>query len=280
MPDSIEQVLKQAEQQLKTVSDSARLDAEVLLATVINKNRSYFRAFPEKTLSSDHEHHFQSLLDKRLQGHPVAHIIGLREFWSLELEVNDQTLIPRPDTETLIEFILETFPQNQLKVADLGTGSGAIALALASEKPEWNITATDQSDSALEIARKNAGRLQLKNISFQSGSWFQALDTKDYDILISNPPYIPSEDPHLQQGDVRFEPLSALASGTDGLNDIRYLIQMAAEYLTDTGWLILEHGYDQKEVVAKLFKQAGFSKITQKNDYGGNARMTAGCLRE
>lgn len=275
MPASIEQILKQAEQQLQTVSDSARLDAEVLLAVVLNKNRSYFRAFPERILTDAEDERFQSLLNKRLHGHPIAHITGQREFWSLDLDVNEHTLIPRPDTETLIEFVLQNFPQDKLDVADLGTGSGAIALALASEKPLWNILATDQSEQALAIAQKNAEKCQLTNISFKQGRWFEPLEQCRYDIIISNPPYIPNQDPHLQQGDVRFEPTSALASGKDGLDDIRHLIQYAKEYLQPQGWLILEHGYDQKQAIFELFRQAGFENITQKNDYGNNPRLSA-----
>lgn len=275
MPDCIEKILKQAEQQLRIVSDSAQLDAEVLLATVLDKNRSYFRAFPERILSNEENNHFQSLLKQRIDGHPIAHITGQREFWSLNLEVNEHTLIPRPDTEVLIEFILETFPQDSLNVADLGTGSGAIGIALASEKPNWKVLATDQSEDALEVAQRNAEKHQIKNIRFNHGSWFHALDTSAYDIIISNPPYIPSQDKHLHQGDVRFEPITALASGEDGLDDIRYLITHAKAYLSPQGWLILEHGYDQKQAIFELFKQAGFENIMQRNDYGNNPRLSA-----
>jgi release factor glutamine methyltransferase len=278
MPASIEQILKQAEQQLQTVSDSARLDAEVLLAAVLNKNRSYFRAFPERILTNAENEHFQSLLNKRLHGHPIAHITGQREFWSLDLDVNEHTLIPRPDTETLIEFVLQNFPQDKLDVVDLGTGSGAIALALASERPLWKLLATDQSEQALTVAENNAKKCQLTNVSFKHGSWFQPLESSRYDIIISNPPYIPQQDPHLQQGDVRFEPISALASGEDGLDDIRYLISHANKHLQPQGWLILEHGYDQKQAIFDLFKQAGFDNITQKDDYGNNPRLSAGQL--
>lgn len=284
MADCIEQILKQAEQQLQAVSDldtdfdtdSARLDAEVLLALVLNKNRSYFRAFPEVILSHDENEHFQSLLNKRKSGHPIAHITGQREFWSLDLDVNEHTLIPRPDTETLIEFVLENFPQDKLNVADLGTGSGAIALALASEKPQWNILATDQSEHALAVATNNAKKCQLNNVTLKQGSWFQPLEQSRFDIIISNPPYIPQQDEHLQQGDVRFEPITALASGEDGLDDIRHLIAHAKEYLLPQGWLIIEHGYDQKQAIFDLFKRAGFENISQKNDYGNNPRLSAG----
>lgn len=278
MPNSIEHILKQAEQQLQTVSDSARLDAEVLLSRVLNKNRSYFIAFAETNLTADEHQQFTALLSERLLGHPIAHITGQREFWSLDLEVNQHTLIPRPDTETLIEFVLENFPQDKLSIADLGTGSGAIALALASEKPQWSVLATDQSKDALATAQRNAKNHQLNNVSFRQGSWFQPLKKSHYDIIISNPPYIPQHDPHLQQGDVRFEPITALTSGDDGLDDIRHLINNANAFLCSDGWLILEHGYDQKQAIFTLLKDAGFQNISQRNDYGGNPRLSAAQL--
>jgi len=272
----IAQILKRAEQTLSSCSDSPRLDAEILLASVLKKNRSFFMAFPEVIPSNAELEQFEHLLSQRSQGHPIAHITGNREFWSLDLNVNQHTLIPRPDTEILIEYVLQHFPQQDLKVADMGTGSGAIALALASEKPDWKITATDQSEEALETAQSNAVKLGLKNVSFNQGSWFEALEENDFDLLISNPPYIPVNDPHLAVGDVRFEPDSALISGEDGLDDIRYLIKHAPDYLTENGWLILEHGYDQKQSMKELFTAAGYNQITQKDDYTGNPRMTAG----
>jgi len=276
MKQSIEQLLKTAEQQLTAVSDSPRLDAEVLLSTVLKKDRSYFRAFPEVVPDEHQQQTFQTLLAKRCDGQPIAHITGSREFWSLDLSVNEHTLIPRADTEILIEFILEQFPENKLSVADLGTGTGAIALALASEKPGWDITATDRSNQALKIAQDNAEQLALNNIHFKAGSWFDAINRQEFDLIVSNPPYIAAKDPHLSQGDVRFEPVSALASGDDGLDDIRLLIAEAAKYLKPNGWLILEHGYDQKEAVKQLFEDRGYQRITQRNDYGNNPRMTAG----
>ena len=275
MLPSIEQCLKQATTQLTEVSDSPQLDAEVLLADILKKNRSFFRAFPEQNLTESEFENFHQLLVKRSRGTPIAHILGRREFWSLDLQVNEHTLIPRPDTEVLIEFILQHLSQPDLKVADLGTGTGAIALALASEKSQWNITATEQSDAALDIARKNADSLKLTNIQFKQGNWFQALDSNNYDLIISNPPYIPSSDPHLLQGDVRFEPIAALASGKDGLDDIRHLIKNAHKYLSANGWLILEHGYDQKVEVFNIFQSSGFMNIIQKNDYASNPRLTA-----
>lgn len=275
MSESIQQILKQATQQLTTVSESARLDAEVLLADVLNKNRSYFRAFSEQTIDPEQYQQFQNLLKQRSEGHPIAHILGRREFWSLDLEVNQHTLIPRPDTETLIEFVLQHFPQDHLKIADLGTGSGAIALALASEKPHWQITATDQSSEALAVAQRNATRLGLDNICFKCGDWYQPLAVTDFDLIISNPPYIAADDRHLKQGDVRFEPITALASGKDGLDDIRLLIHQAKHHLDTHGWLILEHGFDQKAAIYQLLSNAGFEQINQIDDYAGNPRLSA-----
>ena len=275
MSERIDYLLQQAEKKLQPIAESARLDAEVLLSHILGKNRSYFRAFPEQLLSEAESTAFKGLLERRLAGEPIAHITGQREFWSLELDVNKHTLIPRPDTEVLIEFVLQHFPQDNSKVADLGTGSGAIALALASEKPNWEIIATDQSEAALLTAKNNAKKLQLNNIRFKPGSWYQALEDNDYDIIISNPPYIPSADPHLQQGDVRFEPITALASGENGLDDIRHLIDHAKHHLKPQGWLILEHGYDQKLAVFTLFESAGFINIKQINDYADNPRISA-----
>ena len=276
MPDNIEQILRQAEQSLAAVSDSARLDAEVLLATVLDKNRSYFIAFPEQVLTDIQQAEFQHLLAKRQNGQPIAHITGQREFWSLELNVNEHTLIPRPDTEVLIEFVLQQFPQQSLNVADLGTGSGAIAIALASEKPDWHIVATDQSEQALETAQINANKHHCQHIDFLQGSWFDPLGSQHFDLIISNPPYIPEQDPHLQQSDVRFEPMTALASGSDGLDDIRHLIKQAPKHLSNNGWLALEHGYDQKQAIYQLLSQAGCERIVQIDDYASNPRVSAG----
>jgi len=276
MSQSIEQLLKTAEEELSAVSDSPRLDAEILLATVFEKDRSYFRAFPEVIPNESQQQAFQKLLDKRIEGQPIAHITGQREFWSLNLSVNEHTLIPRADTEILIEFILEQFRNDKLTVADLGTGTGAIALALASEKPGWHIIATDRSEQALNIAKSNAKQLLLNNIDFEAGNWFDALKNGCFDVIVSNPPYIPAKDPHLAQGDVRFEPITALASGEDGLDDIRLLITESIAHLMPDGWLVLEHGYDQKDAVKKLFAAAGYRQITQRNDYGNNPRMTTG----
>ena len=194
----------------------------------------------------------------------------------MDLQVSPAALIPRPETERLVEIALERLPATSCKAVDLGTGSGAIALALASERPNWNITGTDISAAALDIARDNAKTLELASLTFIASDWFEDLPERDYELIISNPPYIPNQDPHLDQGDVRFEPQSALTSGADGLQDLRQLIAGATEYLHPNGWLMLEHGYDQAKPVAQLFNQAGFTSIQTYHDLAQQPRVTIG----
>lgn len=274
---NLRQLLSSATEQLSPISDSARLDAEVLLAHCLQKNRTWLMTWPEKELSDTQLKQFQALLEQRIHGSPIAHITASREFWSLPLKVTPDTLIPRPETELMIEVILQQYPQTEgIQLADLGTGSGAIALALASEKPDWGIIATDRSPAALKIARENASQLQLNNIQFLEGSWFTPLADMHFDIIASNPPYIPEQDPHLEQGDVRFEPRSALASGSDGLDDIRLLCQQAQHYLHPNGLLIIEHGYDQKDDLYDIFMNSGYKNIQQHHDLAGQPRLTSG----
>lgn len=274
---TIKEQLIQATQQLQACSDSARLDAELLLLFVLNKPRSYLFAYPEAELGTEHQAQFQALLEQRQQGKPIAHLIGQREFWTLNLKVTPDTLIPRPETELLIETVLELFPnQNQaLQILDLGTGTGAIALSLASEYPHAHVTTCDISKTALLVAQENAQQHKLKNVQFLQSNWFSTIDSSSsFDLIISNPPYIPKQDQHLQQGDVRFEPLSALASGEDGLDDIRMITKQAQNYLKPQGWIMLEHGYDQGKQVPALLKECGFKAVTLKQDLMGNDRMT------
>lgn len=272
----IHQHLKNASQQLESISDSPRLDAEVLLAFNLQKSRTWLVTWPDKTLSDTEINLFQKLMQRRINGEPIAHITGHREFWSLDLLVNQHTLIPRPETELMIETILQLYPQEKLNLLDLGTGSGAIALALASEQGQWSITATDQSSEALTLAKKNAQQLKLEQIQFLQSDWFAALKQQNFNIIASNPPYIPDADPHLSQGDVRFEPRSALASGNDGLDDIRHITQHAQQHLQSEGMLIIEHGFDQKREMMAIFEQNNFINILQINDLADNPRLTYG----
>lgn len=274
---NIQDLLNQASLQLNTHSDSARLDAEVLLCHALDKNRAYLLTWPERELTASQLEQFQQLLDGRLAGQPVAHLTGEREFWSLPLKVTPDTLIPRPETELLIEQILQAYPEGPaLNLVDLGTGSGAIAIALASERPNWDIIATDLSEKALKVAQQNADRLKLKNIEFRQGDWFQPITGLSFDIIVSNPPYIASNDPHLNQGDVRFEPRSALAAGADGLADIETICRQASNYLNTGGLLIIEHGYDQIEKIHHIFHKHGFINTCQQRDIANNPRTTLG----
>lgn len=277
---AITQLIEDAIKQLEPVSDSARLDTELLLCSVLKKDRSFLRAWPEHELDQQQTHSFQEKLQQRLQGKPVAHILGERGFWSLNLNVTSDTLIPRPDTERLVELALDIIPENaQWKILDLGTGTGAIALSLAKEKPNCFITATDQSFAALEIAKQNAEKNQISNIEFIQSDWFSNLENTQFDMIVSNPPYIKETDPHLKQGDVRFEPLSALTSGADGLNDIRVIIKNSLKHLKTKGALLIEHGYDQADAVCDLLKAAKFTNVSDFKDDNDNPRVAIGYIQ-
>lgn len=273
---NIQQAIQLASQNLSETSPSALLDAQVLLSLVLQCNSAHLAAWPEKEISEEQESLYQQLIRQRLQGLPVAHLTGQREFWSLDFAVNDSTLIPRPETETLIEYILTGFSHREdIKLLDMGTGTGAIAISIAKEKPAWTITACDVSEEAIKLARQNSAHHQTGNISFIQSDWFKNITATDFDIIVSNPPYIASDDPHLRQGDVRFEPLSALTSGPEGMDDIEYLCSHAAEHLNIDGWLIIEHGYNQAQQVSDCFAKNGFREIEQQRDLSGHTRMTA-----
>ncbi len=259
-------------------SPTARLDAELLLAAALGKSRSYLHTWPEKIVSSESALTFSGYLLRRRAGEPVAYILGQQGFWKLDLEVAPHTLIPRPDTELLVETALDLLPASPARVLDLGTGSGAIALALASERPAWHVTAVDRVLEAVALAERNRQRLQLENVHVLTSHWFSALADQRFDMIISNPPYLAAGDVHLAQGDVRFEPESALVAGVDGLDDIREIIQAAPQHLNPGGWLMLEHGYDQADAVRQLLSGAGFAQVESRKDLGTHERITLGRL--
>lgn len=272
---TIEQTLRTAKQQLIDVglTDSPQIDAELLLADVLKKERTYLFTWSDQDLEAEQIKSFEEKLTERLTGKPIAHIIGYREFWGLPLKVTADTLIPRPDTETLIEAVLNLELNVEATILDMGTGTGAIPLALKSELPRANITALDMSLPALAVAKDNAKNLSL-DVTFIHSDWFSAVEDKTFDCIVSNPPYIETEDPHLQQGDVRFEPMTALASGKDGLDDIRLIIKQSLKHLNNGGWLLLEHGYNQADAINALFKQNAYQNIELIYDFGGNPRVT------
>lgn len=262
-------------------------ERELLWCHVLNVSRATLRAHPEFLSDEVSKAKVECLVEQRSQGKPMAYILGEKEFWSLPLKVNANVLIPRPETELLVQKTLELLPNNPkhvMRILDLGTGSGAIALALAHERPSWKITATDRSEKALEVAKLNAQRLKIDNVNFYPGNWYDALvdlgDDKNFDAIISNPPYIPKTDPHLQMGDCRFEPLEALSAGQDGLADLKQIIAGAALYLIPHGLILVEHGYDQGQAVFDLINQHHFKNIQHVKDLAQHDRVVIGqkCL--
>ena len=258
--------------------DTPRIDAEILIQHVVKKDLSWLICYGDSIASAEHVKHFYQLVEQRQQGHPVAYILGERDFWSLTLNVNENVLIPRPDTETLIEIALPLVPNSDTShILDLGTGSGAIALSLAKERPNSIVTAVDYHQKALEVAEQNAKRNNINNVNFVQSNWFQSLNPiSRFDLIASNPPYIESNDPHLAQGDLRFEPPSALIAKKNGLADLALIIESAPNYLKPQGWLIVEHGYNQADAVAQLFNEHGFSKVRLFHDLNNLARCTLG----
>ena len=258
-------------------TDSARRDTEILLCHCLGKPRAWLYTWPEKEVSRDCARDFGQLLAQRREGVPVAYLTGEREFWSLQLAVSDATLIPRPETETLVVWALELALPNAASVLDLGTGSGAIALALARERPHWHVTALDVSEEALQVARGNAVRTRLTSVHFVQSDWYQAVRGQRFNALLGNPPYIDGDDPHLALGDVRFEPRSALVSSDSGLEDLGRLVTGAPDQLLDGGWLLLEHGFEQANAVCAMLHDAGFSQVSTRRDISGQQRITGGC---
>lgn len=260
---------------------TARIEVQCLLQSVLKKSRSYLLAHPEQVLDVDQNSAYDSLLQRRMQGEPIAHILGEREFFGLNFKVTPATLIPRPETELLVELALQHLPQGRTcRVLDLGTGSGAIALSIAHSRADAVIVAVDASEEALQVAQENAQRLGISNVSFQQSDWFSALEQQRFDLIVSNPPYIAADDEHLTRGDVRFEPMSALASGPDGLDDIRRIAEQAAAFLECGAWLLLEHGYDQADTVRNILKKNGYSEIFSAKDISGIERVSAGMLEK
>jgi release factor glutamine methyltransferase len=255
-----------------------RVDAEVLLSYALSKPRSWLIAHADDLLSAEHASAYAVLVEQREAGEPVAYITGRRGFWTLDLDVTPATLIPRPETELLVELALEHVPVDRpAKVVDLGTGTGAIALAIARERPRAQVVAADACAEALAVAQRNAERHGIKNVSFAHGDWFTPLGDQRFDVIVSNPPYIESYDPHLNQGDLRFEPLSALASGVDGLDDIRRIVRDAGQHLLPGGWLLFEHGWNQGDAVRMLLGSASFAKVSTQRDLEQRDRVTMGC---
>jgi len=263
-----------------TDSDSAVLDTELLLSHALDVSRTYLKTWPDRQPDTDQVTTFAALFQRRIRGEPIAYILGHQGFWSLDLKVSEHTLIPRPETELLVETALELQLPPQSSVLDLGTGTGAIALALACERNDWNITALDFQPQAVALAEENRAAHKLDNVQIVQSNWFAALPAVKFDLIVSNPPYIENNDPHLSQGDVRFEPPSALVSGAEGLDDLILLIGQSVAFLKPNGWLLVEHGYDQGPGVRALFAEAAFSAIETRNDYNQIDRITFGQLRQ
>ncbi|MBF7730594.1 peptide chain release factor N(5)-glutamine methyltransferase [Pseudomonas sp. N040] len=257
-------------------SPTPRLDAELLLAAALGKPRSYLHTWPEREPAAEQVAAFAGMLARRQAGEPVAYILGQQGFWSLDLEVAPHTLIPRADTELLVETALELLPASELHLLDLGTGTGAIALALAAERPRWQLLGVDRVSEAVALAERNRQRLGLANVRFAQSHWFAALNGQRFAAIISNPPYIAADDQHLRQGDVRFEPRSALVAGPDGLADLREIIRQAASHLEPGGWLLLEHGFEQAGEVRRLMLENGFAQPQSRCDLGGHERISLG----
>ncbi len=256
------------------------IDVELLLTKVLQVNRAALKAYPERELSAHQRHEFENLLQRRVQGEPVAYLVGHKEFWSLDFAVTPDVLIPRADTELLVEIALEQIEgKSNLRILDLGTGCGAIGLAIAHERRDVHVVATDASAEALQIAKLNAKHNQITNVEFALGDWYDAITGEPntiFDLILSNPPYVAKFDPHLSQGDLRFEPNRALVAGHEGMDDLHKIITQAPQFLASNGQLVVEHGYDQEKLVAKEFAYAGFTEITCCKDLAGIPRVTYG----
>ncbi|MBQ4864530.1 peptide chain release factor N(5)-glutamine methyltransferase [Pseudoalteromonas sp. MMG013] len=271
---TVAQAIAWATSEFADLSDTAKLDAEVLLLHILAKPRSYLFAWPDAQLVDVQYNEFKKSVARRVKGEPVAHIIGEREFWSLPLNVNSSTLIPRPDTETLVEYVLSLTFAEDAQVLDLGTGTGAIALALASEMPAWQITAVDFSNDAVALAQSNKRKLAIENVTIMQSDWYQSVAGQHFDLIVSNPPYIEADDIHLTQGDVRFEPLSALVALDEGMSDIKNIIDKGRDHLKPGGVLLIEHGYQQAIKLQQYFAQMAYTNILTIKDMSGCDRVT------
>jgi release factor glutamine methyltransferase len=275
MSMTIRQALAKADL-LTGISDTPRLDAELLLSQAIKCDKTHLYAWPDKPLQPGHLKRYEQLLDRRAIGEPMAYILGQKEFWSLPIKVNSSTLIPRPETECLVEKALQLLTVgSNLRVLDLGTGTGAIALAIASERPLVEVTGCDIEPQAVALAKANKAALAIDNVRFILSDWCLAL-SQPVDMIISNPPYIDPEDPHLEQGDVRFEPRTALVALNGGLADIQSIATQSVELLKPQGWLLLEHGFTQGKAVREILRSAGFENIGTNPDLAGHERITYG----
>jgi len=278
---SIQTLLQLHARQLETAlnldSSSARIEVQCLLQDVLKVNRAYLLSHPEQPLDTDQYARYTKLFERRLGGEPIAYLLGEREFYGLIFKVSPATLIPRPETELLVELALQRIPeQGECRVLDLGTGSGAIALSLAHARPNSAVMAVDASAAALEVAALNAQQLGIQNVRLLRSDWFSELQGEQFDMIVSNPPYIAADDAHLAQGDVRFEPRAALVSGADGLDDIGRIAAHAKGFLHTDGWLLLEHGYDQAARVCAILRQAGFAGVFSARDLSGIERVSGG----
>ncbi|WP_075879748.1 peptide chain release factor N(5)-glutamine methyltransferase [Vreelandella massiliensis] len=265
-------------------SATPRLDAELLLCHAIGRDRTWIYTWGDRPCERYQHARFAALVAARAQGEPVAYLIGAREFWGLALMTSPETLIPRPDTETLVEAALARATTSSGALLDLGTGTGAIALAFASERPHWQVVGVDIRPEAVALAKRNAARLGITNARFAQSDWFSALaaddETPGFDIIVSNPPYIAADDPHLTRGDVRFEPRSALVAGSAGMADLLHLIERAQAFLAESGWLLLEHGHTQAGGVRAALRQGGYHNVESLHDLAGHERVTLGRLSQ
>lgn len=281
MPRAIRQLLPEEAAKLAAAlaldANDARLEAQYLLQHVLNKPRAWLLAHPEAEPGPEQQAEYEALVRRRAQGEPIAYILGMREFFGLNFKVTPATLIPRPDTELLVEQALQRIPpERPWRVLDLGAGSGAIALSIAHHRPKAEVAAVDASPAALDVARENALRLAIRNVDFLQGDWYAPLGAARFALIVSNPPYIAADDAHLEQGDLRFEPASALASGQDGLDDIRRIVAGAGAHLEAGGWLLLEHGHDQAARVRELLRGAGMAEVYSARDLAGIERVSGG----